>query len=131
MKSLTKLLAAAAAVALCLTILAACESGDKTEPTTQSASMGAVSLCGGCGQIEGTDKCCAPGMKCSGCGLAKGSPGCCKMAKGDTDVALCTGCGHIKGSEMCCKQYQAKCAGCGLVKGSAGCCKIPSDTGDK
>lgn len=124
----TRTLVATAAFAICISLLAACESGEKTEPTTQSAAMGAVSLCPGCGHIEGTDNCCVEGAEtCSACGLASGSAGCCRMAKGDTDVALCTSCGHMKGSELCCKPYQAKCAGCGLVKGSAGCCKIPDD----
>jgi len=36
-------------------------------------------LCGKCGEIKGTDKCCRPNAKkCGGCGRIKGAPGCCK-----------------------------------------------------
>ena len=41
---------------------------------------GTVVLCYKCGQIKGSDTCCAADAeKCSKCGLAKGSPGCCKI----------------------------------------------------
>jgi len=44
------------------------------------ASKEDVVLCGGCGQIKGSDVCCVEGAeKCADCGLAKGSPGCCKI----------------------------------------------------
>lgn len=83
-----------------------------------------VALCGSCGQMKGSDVCCAEGATaCEGCKLAKGSPGCCKMAKGE-DAALCTGCGHIKGAEACCTEGAERC-GCGMIKGSPGCCKMP------
>ncbi len=60
-------------------------------------------LCGGCGQIKGTELCCKEGVpKCDKCELAKGSPGCCKITKG-TEAVLCGCCGEIKGSEACCK----------------------------
>ena len=81
-------------------------------------------LCGGCGQIKGSDACCAVGAAtCSKCGLAKGSPGCCKIEKG-TDVELCTKCGQIEGADPCCAAGAEKCAKCSLAKGSPGCCKI-------
>lgn len=91
--------------------------------TGVEASAGIV-LCGKCGQVKGTDKCCQEGAAvCPECGLGKGSPGCCKIAKGD-DVILCAKCGQIKGSEVCCKSDATVCAKCGLAKGSPGCCKI-------
>jgi hypothetical protein len=83
----------------------------------------AKTLCGGCGQIKGTEACCkADAPKCAGCDLAKGSPGCCKIKKG-TDTALCAKCGQIKGTDACCKADAPKCAKCNLAKGSPGCCK--------
>ncbi len=92
--------------------------------TQGAAETAAVFFCGGCGQIKGSDACCAAGAAtCSKCGLAKGSPGCCKIKKG-TDVQLCTKCGQIKGSDTCCAADAEKCAKCGLAKGSPGCCKI-------
>ena len=88
-------------------------------------------LCGGCGQIKGSDACCAAGAKkCDKCGLTKGSPGCCKIEKG-TDVELCTKCGQIEGADACCAAGAKKCAKCGLAKGSPGCCKIKIDTASK
>ena len=87
-------------------------------------AMATVTLCGGCGQIKGTDSCCAAGAStCVGCGLAKGSPGCCNMAKGQS-ATLCNGCGQIKGSDACCDDSATRC-GCGMIKGSPGCCKMP------
>ena len=81
-------------------------------------------LCGGCGQIKGSDACCAKDAKvCDKCGLAAGSPGCCKIKKG-ADAKLCSKCGQIAGSDVCCKPDAAKCDKCGLAKGSPGCCKI-------
>lgn len=83
----------------------------------------AKALCGGCGQIKGSDVCCKPeAPKCGECELAQGSPGCCKITKG-TDAALCGGCGQIKGTDVCCKADAAKCAECNKATGSPGCCK--------
>ena len=34
-------------------------------------------LCSKCGEVAGSEKCCAEGSElCAGCGLHKGSPGC-------------------------------------------------------
>lgn len=88
-----------------------------------SASAGGKFLCGGCGQVKGSDVCCKEGVpKCDECKLDKGSPGCCKITKGK-DAALCDKCGLIKGSELCCKADAAKCDKCGMLKGSPLCCK--------
>jgi hypothetical protein len=93
-----------------------CNKGPTPTPTGKA-------LCGGCGQIKGSDVCCKEGVaKCTGCELTKGSPGCCKITKGK-DAALCGGCGQIKGSDVCCKEGAEKCTKCNLVKGSPGCCK--------
>jgi hypothetical protein len=80
-------------------------------------------LCGKCGEIKGTDKCCDPNAQKCECGLIHGSPGCCKIEKGD-DVKLCTHCGQIKGTDNCCAKDAKSCSSCGLHKGSPGCCKI-------
>lgn len=86
------------------------------------ASAEIIKLCGDCGEIKGSDKCCRKDAeKCGKCGLIKGSPGCCKI-QGDTE--LCSKCGEIKGSEKCCNKEAEKCGKCGLIKGSPGCCKI-------
>ncbi len=83
----------------------------------------AKTLCGGCGQVKGSDVCCEKGAeKCDGCKLAKGSPGCCKITPG-TNAPLCAGCGQIKGSDVCCKEGADKCTKCDKAKGSPGCCK--------
>ncbi len=77
-------------------------------------------LCGSCGQIKGTDACCAEGgATCAKCELTKGSPGCCEIEKG-TNVQLCTKCGQIKGADACCAADAEKCVKCGLAKGSPG-----------
>jgi hypothetical protein len=37
----------------------------------------AQAVCGKCGEVAGSAKCCQPGAeKCAKCGLDKGSPGC-------------------------------------------------------
>ena len=44
-----------------------------------SKATAAVSaeLCAKCGEVAGSEKCCAEGAEvCAGCGLHKGSPGC-------------------------------------------------------
>lgn len=86
-------------------------------------------ICGKCGEIKGSDKCCKPdATRCDACGLTKGSPGCCKDLKpkpGETDVYLCPKCGEVLGSEKCCDPDAARCDKCGLAKGSPGCCNLP------
>ena len=84
--------------------------------TTKSSS---ATLCGDCGWVKGTDKCCGEGAEKCKCGLVKGSPGCCKITPG-TDAVLC-GCGEVMNSEKCCSAEAEKC-GCGKAKGSPGCC---------
>lgn len=85
-----------------------------------------IELCGKCGEIKGTDKCClADAEKCTGCNLAKGSPACCKhLDFSQGPVILCGGCGQVKGTEACCAKDAPKCEKCNLAKGSPGCCKI-------
>lgn len=96
------------------------------DSNTAQAQTDSVALCTACGQIEGSDVCCAPdAAACAGCDLAKGSPGCCKIEKGAESAAICTKCGQIKGADVCCKPDQATCDKCNLVKGSPGCCKLP------
>ncbi len=93
------------------------------DQTSQVEDASALMLCGGCGQLKGSDSCCDAGAEsCPGCDLAKGSPGCCKIEKG-SDAALCGGCGQIKGSDSCCDEDAEKCTGCGMAKGSPACCK--------
>jgi YHS domain-containing protein len=44
----------------------------------QAAEAEEAKLCGKCGEVKGSEKCCAEGIeKCGKCGMHKGSPGCC------------------------------------------------------
>jgi len=48
-------------------------------------------LCGSCGELKGTEACCAEGAEaCSKCQLNKGAPGCCKLKKIDADATTAT-----------------------------------------
>ena len=87
-----------------------------------------VKVCLKCGEVKGTDKCCAADAeKCAKCKLNKGSVGCCrnlpKCPCGDA-AKLCAKCGQVKGSNACCKADAPKCGKCELAKGSPGCCKL-------
>ena len=79
----------------------------KTVPPAGPSGHGVragVKLCGGCGQIKGSEACCdAAAPRCAKCNLIKGSPGCCKLPKDAAgDVLLCGKCGFIKGTAECC-----------------------------
>ncbi len=93
-----------------------------TETETEETTVALVTtLCGNCGQVKGSDACCAEGATlCDACTLVKGAPGCCAMEAG-TDVVLCSACGQVKGSETCCAEGAEMCPQCDLVKGSPGC----------
>ena len=86
-----------------------------------------VSLCGECGQVKGSEACCAEGAEtCEGCQFCKGSPACCKASKDDVadgSITLCGKCGQVKGSDTCCKEDAEVCEKCKLHKGSPGCCQ--------
>ena len=60
-------------------------------------------LCGGCGQVKGSDVCCAKDAEmCKKCDFVKGSPACCKVKKtGDKVIVLCKKCENVKGSKAC------------------------------
>ncbi len=124
MRTGTKVIGVLAMLVLCSTLLVM--SGCKDDTNVAKAGE-PVALCADCGQIKGSDVCCAADAEaCTACGLAKDSPGCCVMEKGDADVALCTDCGQIAGSDLCCKPDQTKCEKCDLTAGSPGCCKLPA-----
>lgn len=80
-----------------------------------------IILCGHCGEIKGSEKCCKEAKVCS-CGAHKGSPACCKIKLAGKDVVLCNDCGHEKGSKVCCAEDAVKCDSCKKAKGSPGCC---------
>ena len=87
-----------------------------------AAAVVPLTLCGKCGEIKGSAKCCQMNaVKCEKCGLNKGSPGCCSAMTPGTDAKLCPKCGEICGSSKCCQPGAAKCEKCGLDKGSPGC----------
>lgn len=103
------------------------KSEDEPVPEPGVAIGATVDICLDCGQVEGSDICCADDAeKCASCGLAKGSPGCCKIPEGATEFQLCTACGQVKDSDVCCAADAEKCDLCGLAKGSPGCCKLPA-----
>ena len=82
------------------------DTGTETESTDDAAALeqGAtqlVSLCGSCGEIKGTGKCCDEDCEtCGDCGLHKGAPMCCKVSAdfGGEDVDCCAKCGEVAGS---------------------------------
>ncbi len=69
---------------LCVVALAGLLTGCQATETAQAdtVSLGAVSLCNGCGHVKGTDACCAGDAAVCACGLHKGSIGCCKIEAG-------------------------------------------------
>ena len=125
MRTRTKAIGVVAMLMLCSMLLVM---GGCKDDGTGVVKADTVALCADCGQVKGSDACCAADAEaCSSCALAKGAPGCCIMEKGDATVALCTDCGQIAGSDVCCKPDQAKCDSCGLAEGSPGCCKLPTE----
>ncbi len=90
----------------------------------QTHSEETLTICDTCGEVEGTDACCAEGATwCRQCGLHKESPGCCKIEKGGGPQPVCGDCGEIKDTEDCCDANAKRCARCGKIKHSLGCCK--------
>lgn len=88
-----------------------------------------VTICGLCGDVKGSEKCCKEGTAiCQNCLLQKGSVLCCNPAmSGRRDVILCRICGEKAFTKKCCLNGNtnvALCPKCGLHKGSPGCCKI-------
>jgi len=60
------------AVLLVGPVIAGCGGFAKTNGTTAATPVAAPKICGHCGQIKGTDACCAAGQeRCAKCGLCK------------------------------------------------------------
>ncbi|MBT3518373.1 MAG: hypothetical protein HOC41_08255 [Candidatus Marinimicrobia bacterium] len=93
-----------------------------TNSITDTMEISSIVLCGNCGELKGTDVCCATDAIVCGCGAHKGSPACCKIELSGQDVTLCNNCGQVKGTDICCAKNAAKCDNCGKTKGSPGCC---------
>lgn len=115
-----------AVTVMCVAVLGAvsvsqaCETCGCNAPAAKKA---VIKVCGSCGELKGTEKCCvAEAKKCTKCELNKGSPGCCKLPAKGTDAELCAKCGQIKGTDKCCKPGARKCTKCGMAKKSPGCC---------
>ena len=89
-----KFLASFALLALVAVVSLGCSKATPPVATTAPAEVTKVnyapaSLCGKCGEIKGTEACCAEGADvCSKCNLHKGAPGCCKMEKRDRSRPL-------------------------------------------
>jgi hypothetical protein len=114
-----------------LLALSGCSKKKVSPPHAHSPDF-EITLCGLCGEVKGTEKCCKEGIAlCPNCGLHKGSVLCCSSAlTSRRDVLLCMKCGERKFTKKCCQEDIALCPKCGLHKGSPGCCKIvgiPSD----
>ncbi len=63
-------------MALSLLGFAAASFGQESE-VDQAAAAVSAATCPKCGEVAGSQKCCAEGAKlCAACGLNKGSPGC-------------------------------------------------------
>lgn len=110
------------AVLFCVVALTAIGCGQSSTQTIPEAEITPVSLelCGDCGQVKGSDSCCAEdGEECK-CGFHKGSPACCKLEKTGEDIALCVKCGEQAGGEKCCAEGEV--CDCGFHKGSPACC---------
>lgn len=105
---------------LCVPGLSACRTDSGATRSVADRSTPVV-LCGKCGEVKGSDACCAADAEVCGCGLHHGSPGCCKMEKG-ADATLCSHCGEVLGSEKCCVAGAEVCPDCGMHAGSPGCC---------
>ena len=71
MKKMIVALVAVSVLAFAAVSFAQCGGAAKT-----TAAVSAE-LCPKCGEVAGSEKCCAEGAElCAGCGLHKGSPGC-------------------------------------------------------
>jgi len=129
MKSSNFLLLVAAVTSLAIVGCGGTSTGPDTKSDMSSENLTNVAyesatLCGKCGEMKGSETCCAEGAEvCSECDLHKGSTGCCKMKAGD-DATLCGSCGEIKGTEACCAEGAETCSKCSLHKGAPGCCKL-------
>jgi YHS domain-containing protein len=95
---------------------AGCKATFEKDPETCLKKMAAngekpeaLALCGKCGEVKGTEVCCAKDAEiCSKCNLHKGSPGCCAPAKAITK----SGCTRTK----TCAKTCAKAASCSKAK---------------
>lgn len=89
-----------------------------------------VIVCGKCGEVKGSKKCCKKAKECKKCKLHKGSVGCCKMTADGKNMVQCPKSGKL----MACPMKDGQCnvgslkAACkaGQVKG----CKIACKAGD-
>lgn len=80
--------------------------------------------CGKCGEVKGSDKCCAADAEKCSCGMIKGSPLCCvKLSEDAKGKDLCGKCGHVHSADHRCDADCETCE-CGLHKDSELCCKL-------
>ncbi len=62
-------------------------------------------VCGKCGEVKGTKKCCKKAKTCKKCKLHKGSAGCCKMTADGANMVKCPTSGKL----MACPLKDGKC----------------------
>ena len=100
---------------------------DSTDnPLPVEITTASLTLCKDCGEVKGTDKCCAEGAAACDCGFHKGSLACCKVDKTGEDITLCTECGFVVDSKKCCADGAEVCE-CGFAHGSPACCKVEKE----
>jgi hypothetical protein len=91
--------------------------------TDAGDAKGEMDYCGSCGEVAGTDECCAEdAVKCSKCNMTENSPLCCKLDGDFTGKTLCGACGQVKGSDECCAEGADVCDKCQMHEGSPLCC---------
>jgi hypothetical protein len=123
---------------------AGCEPADKKAPATPAKTDDATKTssvapdatatalvstvyCGKCGELKGTDSCCAAdAATCASCDLHKGSALCCKVDGELAGKDVCGKCGLEAGSADCCKTDAEQCPNCHLAASSPLCCKLHS-----
>ena len=87
----------------------------KIKEAGEQARPAPLVLCGQCGEVKKSARCCIEGAKvCDGCGLSKGSPGCCRIEKGaDVDLYSTADC------RKACLKGPGSCGGKKCAKGAA------------
>ena len=90
-------------------------------------------LCGKCGQIKGSESCCADGQEaCEKCSMHAGTMLCCvEIPEEFKGMDLCMKCGQVAGGEQFCAEGAENCEKCGMHMGAVLCCKLKKDEPDQ
>ena len=96
--------------------------GESDPVVVPGATPASIILCKDCGEVKGSEACCAEGAEVCDCGFHHGSPACCKLEKTGEDIVVCGKCGEVEGSDKCCADGAEICMHCDKHKDSPGCC---------